>query len=223
MTAYIRPDAPFSYALADAIATAATAEHAWVEDVTCDADHDLKCSCASSLATRAADDAVVAARLALRKSDEPREYTLRYEGGEETTITCRPSELDARIDVDVRSADWDTDHGTIYIDVWVSSIDGTQHDKHTVTIAPQAPDCAAGHEHDWRSPIELVGGIGDNPGVWGHGGGVTIDEVCCHCGARRHTDTWAQRMDTGEQGLTEVTYEEPDEASLAWVEERQSE
>lgn len=28
-----------------------------------------------------------------------------------------------------------------------------------------------------------------------------------HCGARMITDTWAQRLDTGEQGLTSIAYE----------------
>lgn len=39
------------------------------------------------------------------------------------------------------------------------------------------------------------------------GGGVTIDEHAYAGGGRRHTDTWAQRRDTGEQGLREITHQ----------------
>lgn len=57
------------------------------------------------------------------------------------------------------------------------------------------------------------------PGWWADddGGGVVCREVCRHCGAYQVTDSWAQDMCDGEQGLTAVTYEEADAASLAWV------
>lgn len=90
----------------------------------------------------------------------------------------------------------------------------------TVTIEPIEPECAGEHDHDWRSPYSVLGGIKENPGVWGHGGGVILREVCAHCGRYRITDTWAQRKDTGEQGLESVKYEDADEASLAWALER---
>jgi hypothetical protein len=63
----------------------------------------------------------------------------------------------------------------------------------------------------------VVGGHRDNPGVFGHDGGVIIREVCRHCAAYRVTDTWAQNPATGEQGLESVTYEEADEDSRAWA------
>lgn len=72
-------------------------------------------------------------------------------------------------------------------------------------VEPDEPECSE-DEHDWRSPHDVVGGVEENPGVHGHGGGVVIHEVCRHCGCHKITDTWAQRMDTGEQGLTSVTY-----------------
>lgn len=83
-------------------------------------------------------------------------------------------------------------------------------DQATIEVAPDEPECIGDEEHDWQSPIELVGGIPENPGVWGHGGGVIIHEACLRCGCRRRTDTWAQRRDTGERGLTQVSYR-PDE------------
>jgi len=78
----------------------------------------------------------------------------------------------------------------------------------TVEFEPDEPICLSRDEdHDWQSPLEVVGGIRENPGVWGHGGGAVICECCMKCGAQRRTDTWAQRSDTGEQGLTSVSYE----------------
>ena len=77
----------------------------------------------------------------------------------------------------------------------------------TARIDPPEPDCADDESHNWTSPHEIVGGIEENPGVWGHGGGVIIHEACSHCGCRKTTDTWAQRSDTGEQGLESITYE----------------
>lgn len=53
-----------------------------------------------------------------------------------------------------------------------------------------------------------------------HGGGVVVREVCAVCGCYRETDSWAQRPDTGEQGLKSIAYEEADDASLAWIEGR---
>ena len=122
--------------------------------------------------------------------------------------------------------DWDTSEGPVYVDVVIEE-EGEEEwewrDSITVTIPVPEPDCEEGEEHDWVSPHELVGGIVENPGVWGHGGGVLILEVCCRCGTYRETDTWAQRRDTGEQGLTEITYREADEASGTWVDERAGE
>lgn len=72
-------------------------------------------------------------------------------------------------------------------------------------------------EHVWARPFEVVGGIKENPGVWGHGGGAVYREVCKHCGMYRVTNTWAQDPVDGEQGLTSVTYEHADDESLEWV------
>jgi hypothetical protein len=93
-------------------------------------------------------------------------------------------------------------------------------ESHTITLEAEEPDCADGEEHDWRSPHSVLGGLEDDPGVQGHGGGVIITEVCAHCGIYRVTDTWAQDMSTGEQGLTSVEYRDADDDSLEWVEAR---
>jgi len=47
---------------------------------------------------------------------------------------------------------------------------------------------------------------------------VRYREVCAHCGAYRDTDTWAQDPETGEQGLTSITYLPADEQSEEWAE-----
>jgi len=96
-------------------------------------------------------------------------------------------------------------------------------ERYTIKTDPDEPECADGCEHDWRSPLSVVGGIAENPGVWGHGGGVVMTEVCRHCGCYRVTDTWAQRMDTGEQGLRSTKYREADDESLAWVARKDAE
>jgi hypothetical protein len=78
----------------------------------------------------------------------------------------------------------------------------------TVILFPKVPECTNENKHRWETPYELVGGCKENPGVWGSGGGVIIKEVCIHCGCVRNTDTWAQRMSDGQQGLRSISYEE---------------
>lgn len=93
-------------------------------------------------------------------------------------------------------------------------------EAHTIEIEPDEPECVDSDGHDWQSPYDVLGGIPENPGVWGNGGGVIIREVCAHCGRYRETDTWAQDPSTGEQGLTSVRYEDADEASERWADEQ---
>jgi len=59
--------------------------------------------------------------------------------------------------------------------------------------------------HDWHTEDS---GLAENPGVFGHGGGVVIRHVCAHCGLIRVVDTWA---DDGRGGHVERTrYEDED-------------
>ncbi len=89
---------------------------------------------------------------------------------------------------------------------------------HKIELEPDEPECSDAYaKHDWQSPLKLVGGLEENPGVWGHGGGVVVKEVCAHCGMYRITDTWAQDRTDGEQGLTSVQYVPADEESREWV------
>lgn len=113
----------------------------------------------------------------------------------------------------MRDGDWDTTSGTIW--VHGSLIDLGQDDEYgdvpmplTVEIDPEEPECIEGQEHNWQSPIAIVGGCKEAPGVYGHGSGVTSTEVCMHCGCEKFSDSWAQDPETGEQGLGSVRYEE---------------
>lgn len=144
--------------------------------------------------------------------------------------TYRCTDGNAEIDIQAESAkaaaaeyvaggDWGGGNETIWVNVWAEE-DGVR-TRHKIAIEPEAPDCDA-DEHDWASPIEVVGGIQENPGVMGNGGGVVITEVCRHCGCYRITNTWAQDMSDGTQGLESVEYREADEASLAWVEKEKA-
>lgn len=107
--------------------------------------------------------------------------------------------------------EWGEHEATIWIRGRVDELDaaGATVASKTVVVGldPEEPDCITG-DHDWQSPYEILGGLRENPGVWGHGAGCIIHEVCMHCGAAQITDTWAQDPETGKQGLTSVRYEE---------------
>lgn len=144
---------------------------------------------------------------------EETEFTLTdCDSGIEKIIYCANIK-----DAKSEAEDWARDgsygeiESTIWIDVDLTADDGTD-ERITVAIDPDEPECdhdlpeATPGKHCWRSPYELVGGIEENPGVWGHAGGVIITEACVRCGCQKTTDTWAQRPDTGEQGLQSIQY-----------------
>lgn len=115
----------------------------------------------------------------------------------------------------VDGGDWDRE-STCWVEVkaWRIGLDEDgdeveiDEEFHTITLDPSEPDCLDGETHMWKSPFSIVGGIKENPGVWGSGGGVIIQECCMLCGCEKVTDTWAQNPNNGEQGLTSVQYEE---------------
>lgn len=120
----------------------------------------------------------------------------------------------------VDGGDWGEITKTSWVTVYVTEKNPEISDlveAHTIELNPDEPKCEEG-EHDWRSPYSVLGGIKENPGVWGNGGGVIIREVCCKCGCYKITNTWDQNPENGEQGLTSVSYEEADELSLEYVE-----
>lgn len=161
-----------------------------------------------------ADEDLDAARSALRiamiRGDVPRTWTVTDETG------CVTETLDGELTSDeaeraaedwVRDASdcYDTTDGTIWVDARVRCEATGEDTTITVTLDPEEPACSEA-EHDWQSPHSILGGLEENPGVWGHGGGVIIREVCMHCGCERTTDTWATRHDNGVQGLESVSY-----------------
>jgi len=136
------------------------------------------------------------------------------DGSGESEIEAEDPQSAAQEYVD--GGDYSPEEQTIWVNVTVTDDDGdVTHVK--ITIDPDEPECADDDGHKWASPIRLVGGIRENPGVHGHGGGVMIHEVCAHCGCHRHRNTWAQDPDDGTQGLDSVRYEEADDETLTWV------
>lgn len=112
----------------------------------------------------------------------------------------------------VDDGDWGDDQHTMWVHINCTPLDddgeelSDEMETITVAIDPSDPKCTE-DDHDWQSPIEVVGGCRENPGVFAHGGGVFIYAVCSHCGLRKTTDTWAQDPATGEQGLRSVAYD----------------
>lgn len=160
------------------------------------------------------------------------EYKLTSEDGGEETIQAKS--LEAAVE---RLKEWlsEGDYGEIKSTIWVTGhvsewIDDDDDDDGwevtetvTVSIDPSEPKCSDGHYgHDWHQDVRIVGGIKENPGVWGHGGGVVIVEACHKCGCGKTTDTWAQNPSTGEQGLTSVKYvqNEFSDAIHEWCEQK---
>jgi hypothetical protein len=175
-------------------------------DVWHDSEDALEEQSPSYLAWEAASDATRAAQLAFLASDEPRSYTYREEGYEITFWANSDSEAIEHAEEMLRNGDYNEVTETF----WPSaSVEGEDGDRHSVSIAvdPDEPSCEEGSDHDWKSPYRLVGGIKENPGVWGNGGGVITNEVCMHCGCGKTTNTWATDRSNGTQGHTSVSYE----------------
>lgn len=166
----------------------------------------------------AAGEQLDATRAALAESDEPREYTFSGGGGTETYVLS-PSEV---------AEDWqdwmaDGDWGDRTKTSWVhghATDEFEERTRYIYAIEPDEPDCIEGEDHDWHAPYSVLGGLRENPGVWGHGGGVRATEVCAHCGTYQTTDSWAQDPETGEQGSRSTEYRDADEESMRWVRRR---
>ncbi len=142
-------------------------------------------------------------------------YEARMDGAAETIEADSLEEAIQATEDWARDGDWGHNDTTIWVHAVLveTDADGDTIHRIKVQIDPDEPRCEDGQEHDWQSPLDIVGGIKENPGVWGHGGGVTIQEVCLHCGCGKLTDTWAQDPETGEQGLNSVTYQ-PDKYAV---------
>jgi len=196
-----------------AVEAARIAEQAWMDGDSAtqeDLTHPAR------IATDAAVEAARIAEQAWMESDEPREWGLYEDGDCYATHWGTLEEAMAAARCNIDAANYEVTQ-TIWIDYRVVCKESGEKDGGLKQLDPPEPDCASGHDHDWCAPHEVVGGCESNPGVQGHGGGVVITDVCSHCGCYRVTDTWAQRPDTGQQGLTSVEYRDADDASAAWV------
>lgn len=205
---------PFRSAFLAARAALKTADEAY-DACSCAECED---SCKAAPALDAAEAALAEARQAFLDSDEEFEWTVRDVASGVTHVFMSAA-LNWAQDTAIEWAeggDYDLSAGPVYVDLrlametddgYESGRGSDDEEQLTAVVASKEPSCSHDDGHDWQSPHVIVGGIEENPGVWGKGGGVIISECCMRCGCKRTTDTWAQRMDTGEQGLTEVSYE----------------
>jgi hypothetical protein len=171
-------------------------------------------NCEHSRAVDNANKACDEARENYLESDEERTWEIREAGNswghtyEAVTVDEALSEAAGNMNYSdyVSSCDNDVNRGTIFCTIYAYCEETGEEGSTTVALEPEEPECEKTN-HDWQSPYDLLGGLEENPGVWGKGGGVIIREVCMHCGCERVTDTWAQNPETGEQGLKSVSYE----------------
>ena len=126
----------------------------------------------------------------------------------------------------LREGDWDRSE-TLFLEAEVVQLKDDGDFKDTlgyvrVVLPPEEPKCSGG-SHAWCAPYELLGGMEENPGVFGHGGGVRIKEVCKRCGTGRLTDTWATNPCDGTQGHETVEYSPAGEEERKWVAQQHEE
>lgn len=131
----------------------------------------------------------------------------------------------------VEDGDYGDSGGIVEVSYWKRAIcmykdedgeedidDDVKIDYETIDVEIQTPEppCCQEEGHNWESPHELLGGLEENPGVWGHGAGVIENTVCSNCGMQRCIDTAATDPSTGRE-FTEYSYKEPNEKTLAWA------
>lgn len=127
-----------------------------------------------------------------------------YEGGcLFDTVVAPEEDIKALLADRLGEGEYDVEE-TIYVDGWAVPIRRGEEDFDnpvcaTARIDPPAPKCVKGRGevHEW-----------EQTDVRGSGGGVLINEICKACGAAKYTDTWGQRLDTGEQGVEIISYRE---------------
>ena len=163
-----------------------------------------------------------------RGKPKPKRYEIREDSGASEII-----EADSLNDALDQARDWAADGSyqeRVMVTVWATPLDrkGNRISCEAVSEEveagpePEEPECAEGEEHDWCSPHEVVGGIKENPGVWSLGGtSMSFLTVCRHCGWYRTVLDRGSQRNPGELE-EETSYEEPNEASLEWVEEEAS-
>lgn len=173
----------------------------------CECDLPIGERCPHAAAYWQAEHAVDIAREALAASGESRAWDLSEGGTRYDTVHAGSAgealEI-ALLNFDASAYDAET---TMLVRLYVACPATGEQSSTSVEIVPAEPACSIADEHDWQTPYEIVGGLEENPGVFGHGGGVITHAVCMHCGCGRATDTWATDPETGRQGLTSVSYD----------------
>lgn len=136
-------------------------------------------------------------------------YELREQGYVFETVTAAAAD-EALDQVALSYRDYsgnDDEPSTVFVEIAAVNVeDRDDAQTRTFTLEPDEPSCPGADAHDWQSPVEIVGGIKENPGVRAHEGGVIVDECCMRCGCRRVTDTFAQNPSNGTRGHETVTY-----------------
>ena len=128
------------------------------------------------------------------KVDARRRYSLRFECGTVLDLgrtTLRAARRRARAEAHVG---WEDRGSTLWVDVAIQDASGAILETITEAVHPEEPKCTEFPEHRWQ-----------DAGVHGNGGGVILRSRCA-CGVEQTTDTWSMRPDTGEQGLTSISY-----------------
>ena len=67
-----------------------------------------------------------------------------------------------------------------------------------IPVHPTPPECNERSGHQWKEK-----------GVWGHGGGIIISDVCAVCSVARTQNTGATNPTDGSQGHVTVAYDYP--------------
>lgn len=127
----------------------------------------------------------------------------------------------------VSDGDWGDGKCSVRVHVWKYALDinGEQErvaeDSFDVDAGsdPEAPgECGTDDDdHDWETPLELVGGCRENPGVFSIGGTTfRATSVCASCGTYRISTSRGEQRNPGE-AASEIEYREADEHSRAWI------
>lgn len=147
----------------------------------------------------AASDAAIRGSLVVAPPDDeegPWAFEVWDESGHAETLEADSAEEAAQGYVD--GGDWPETRATRWHDVWTQRA-GEAVERHIIEVSPTPPECSDGSlRHDWQASEPIR-----------NGGGVVLWEKCATCGATSRTNTWAMRLDTGEQGLFEIRYFPP--------------
>ncbi len=192
----------------------------WIEDGDWERDEmETPLDCCVREIVRVPDLRSITSLPAILDASVTPDGNIRVECEPETVLSMLPGRV-----IDASTADADGYYDVILTDVGLPMmIDdaatdaGQQWDCSGICAAKDAPDCHDGEEHDWQTPIAIVGGCRENPGCFGSGhGAVKVTACCAHCGLIRTIDYGATLSSNGQQA-TSISYEEDNEAALEWA------